>query len=115
MKILFVHQNFPGQFVHLSPALVARGHDVLALTAENNARHSKVPVVRYQSPGKVVCDQPLAAPQMAIIAKGDEVLDWRGMAARYQQAQITLLEGGDHALSDFAAHLPSVAHFLQLA
>ncbi len=55
------------------------------------------------------------APQMAIIAKGDEVLDWREMAARYANAEVMLLEGGDHALSDFAQHLPTIARFLQLA
>lgn len=38
MKILFVHQNFPGQFLHLAPALAARGHKVLALTDEKNQR-----------------------------------------------------------------------------
>ena len=59
--------------------------------------------------------QAPAAPQLAIIAKGDEVLDWREMAARYPQAELRLLEGGDHALSDFAQHLPAIAHFLQLA
>lgn len=32
MKILFIHQNFPGQFKHLAPALVADGHDCTALT-----------------------------------------------------------------------------------
>ena len=32
MKILFIHQNFPGQFKFLAPALVERGHDVVALT-----------------------------------------------------------------------------------
>jgi glycosyltransferase involved in cell wall biosynthesis len=32
MKILFVHQNFPAQFKHLSVALVRLGHDVRALT-----------------------------------------------------------------------------------
>ncbi len=32
MKILFIHQNFPGQFKHLAPALVAAGHDCTALT-----------------------------------------------------------------------------------
>lgn len=30
MNYLFVHQNFPGQFVHLAPALVQRGHQVKA-------------------------------------------------------------------------------------
>lgn len=32
MNILFIHQNFPGQFKSLAPALVARGHQVVALT-----------------------------------------------------------------------------------
>lgn len=32
MKILFIHQNFPGQFKFLAPALVQRGHEVRALT-----------------------------------------------------------------------------------
>lgn len=31
MEILFIHQNFPGQFRHLAPALVQRGHRVTAL------------------------------------------------------------------------------------
>lgn len=31
MNILFMHQNFPGQFKHLAPALVQRGHRVLAM------------------------------------------------------------------------------------
>ena len=52
---------------------------------------------------------------LAIIAKGDEVLDWREMAARYQDAQIKLLEGNDHAISDFADHMDEVLAFLQLA
>ena len=36
MRILFIHQNFPGQFKHLAPAMVAHGHDVTALTVEKN-------------------------------------------------------------------------------
>lgn len=31
MNILFVHQNFPAQFRHLAPALVQRGHHVVAM------------------------------------------------------------------------------------
>ena len=31
MKILLVHNNFPGQFRHLAKALAARGHDVQAI------------------------------------------------------------------------------------
>lgn len=51
---------------------------------------------------------------LAIIAKGDEVLDWHEMANRYAGAHIRLLEGGDHALSDFDNHLPAVTTFLGL-
>ena len=31
MNILFVHQNFPGQFKHLAPKLVSLGHNVIAM------------------------------------------------------------------------------------
>jgi predicted esterase YcpF (UPF0227 family) len=60
---------------------------------------------------------PLKVPQnlLAVIAKGDEVLDWQEMTARYAGAQIRLLEGGDHALSDFDDHLPALLEFLELA
>jgi uncharacterized protein len=51
----------------------------------------------------------------AVIAKGDEVLDWREMSARYKGCRIKLLEGSDHALSDFDDHLPEVLGFLGLA
>jgi predicted esterase YcpF (UPF0227 family) len=51
----------------------------------------------------------------AIIAKGDEVLDWREMSARYAGCRVKLLEGSDHALSDFEAeHLTDVLAFLGL-
>jgi predicted esterase YcpF (UPF0227 family) len=50
----------------------------------------------------------------AVIAKGDELLSWREMAARYAGASIDLLEGSDHALSDFAAQWPRVVRFLGL-
>ena len=50
----------------------------------------------------------------AVIAKGDEVLSWEEMSARYRGCRIKLLEGGDHALSDFDAHLPEVVGFLGL-
>ena len=34
MNILFVHQNFPAQFKFLAPALVRRGHTVIAMTMQ---------------------------------------------------------------------------------
>ena len=60
---------------------------------------------------------PLSDPSryFAVIAKGDEVLDWREMTARYAGARIKLLEGSDHALSDFDRHIGEVLAFLALA
>jgi len=34
MNILFIHQNFPGQFKFLAPALVQQGHKVVAMTMQ---------------------------------------------------------------------------------
>jgi glycosyltransferase involved in cell wall biosynthesis len=34
MNILFIHQNFPGQFKFLAPALVQQGHRVVAMTLQ---------------------------------------------------------------------------------
>ncbi|MCA3494586.1 MAG: glycosyl transferase family 1, partial [Rhodobacter sp.] len=47
MKVLLVHQNLPGQFLHLVPALQARGHDCRGLTAAGNRRPLAFPVTRY--------------------------------------------------------------------
>lgn len=59
---------------------------------------------------------PITRPQryFAIIAKGDELLDWREMCARYPGARIRLLEGSDHALSDFGEHFAELRDFLGL-
>ena len=59
---------------------------------------------------------PITRPEryFAVIAKGDELLDWREMCARYPGAAIRLLEAGDHALSDFDEHLPALLKFLHL-
>jgi glycosyltransferase involved in cell wall biosynthesis len=50
MDILFIHNNFPGQFKHLAPALAAQGHRVLALTprVDGVKKWEGVTVVPYQ-------------------------------------------------------------------
>ena len=65
---------------------------------------------------KTLACGPLAHPEryLAFIAKGDEVLDWREMHGRYASSPQVLLEGGDHALSDFDTHLPRLLGFLGL-
>jgi predicted esterase YcpF (UPF0227 family) len=73
-------------------------------------RAEDVEALRALTPGAITRPQRY----LAIIAKGDEVLDWREMAARYAGARIKLLRDGDHALSDFDHHLPDIVRFLAL-
>jgi predicted esterase YcpF (UPF0227 family) len=52
--------------------------------------------------------------QFAIVAKGDEVLDWREMQTFCAGGTIRLLEGSDHAISDFDDHIGDLFAFLGL-
>ncbi|QWD89771.1 hypothetical protein GQ367_05600 [Polynucleobacter sp. MWH-CaK5] len=46
-----------------------------------------------------------------LAAIGDEVLDWREMVSKYPGAQQLILEGGDHAISDYPNHLNQLMDF----
>lgn len=48
---------------------------------------------------------------LLVAAKGDEVLDWREMVARFRDSPQWLLEGSDHGLSDFADLVDGVLAF----
>jgi len=60
--------------------------------------------------------RPLAHPRgiLAIVAKGDEVLDWREMTARYAHGPLKLIAGSDHGLTDFERHVPDLLRHLGL-
>ncbi|MFD1883458.1 glycosyltransferase [Paracoccus pacificus] len=70
MKILFIHQNFPGQFPHLAPALAARGHEVIGMTDEKNTRAAPVRVVRYKAPDPVPENIGLGRTYAEMTARG---------------------------------------------
>jgi len=50
----------------------------------------------------------------AIVAQGDEVLDWQEMVGFCAHATVRLLPGSDHALSDFEDHIDDLFAFLNL-
>lgn len=52
---------------------------------------------------------------MSIISKGDEVLDWREMTARYPAAHLRLLQRSDHAISEFDDFAGDVLSFVLAA
>ena len=50
-----------------------------------------------------------------LAATGDEVLDYRDMVAHYAGARQTVIDGGDHGISGFAAYLAPVLEFCGIA
>ncbi|MGL6110834.1 MAG: YqiA/YcfP family alpha/beta fold hydrolase [Rubrivivax sp.] len=105
--------------VLMNPA-IDPARDLAAYVGELTAFHSPDEhfVFRSEYVDELRAMTPAAITQpgryCTIIAKGDEVLDWREMSARYSGTQMRLLEGSDHALSDFDMHLPHLLRFLQL-
>ena len=105
--------------VVLNPA-VDPARDLAAYIGEQTAFHD--PAERFFFRAGFVDELRALAPAaltrperyMAVVAQGDEVLDWREMSARYAGARLRLLEGGDHALSDFDDHLPHILRFRDL-
>jgi uncharacterized protein len=105
--------------VLLNPA-VDPARDLAAYIGEQTAFHD--PTQHFHFRPEFVDELREIAPRnltrldgtLAVIAKGDEVLDWREMVARYAGAQLRLVEGSDHALSDFDTHLPAILTHLQL-
>lgn len=73
MRVLFVHQNFPGQYLHLAPALAARGDEVTALTIEQHGPPLPgVRVVRYETKrGSSQAIHPWAADIETKIIRGE--------------------------------------------
>ncbi len=49
-KILFIHQNFPGQFPHIADALVARGDKVVAIGSASAKPRQGVTLVQWRLP-----------------------------------------------------------------
>ena len=46
-RILFVHQNFPGQFPHIADALLARGDQVAAIGGKTAKERAGIPLLRW--------------------------------------------------------------------
>jgi uncharacterized protein len=116
----FVAESTGCRAVLLNPA-IDPARDLAKYTGEQTAWHDPNEHFVFE-PGFVdelralECG-PVAHPEnyFAVIAKGDEVLDWREMTGRYPGAKLKLLANSDHALTDFDAHIDEVFAFLGLA
>jgi len=48
---------------------------------------------------------------LLLLETGDEVLDWREAARRYEGARMVIRQGGDHSLQCFAEMIPRILDF----
>ncbi|MCD6679103.1 MAG: UDP-N-acetylmuramate:L-alanyl-gamma-D-glutamyl-meso-diaminopimelate ligase [Burkholderiaceae bacterium] len=101
--------------VLLNPA-IEPARDLAPYVGELRGYHDDRPFrfePRYLEELRALRAGALRDPQryLLVAAKGDEVLDWREMIARYPGARTILLEGGDHGLTEFDALAGEVLRF----
>lgn len=115
-------ERFDGRAALLNPA-VDPARDLRAQIGELGAWHDPSLRFRFTSEhvgelhayelGALEAAVPNPQRYLAVIARDDEVLDWREMAARYAGAELRLVERGGHALDDYAEqHCDAVLDFL---
>src|SRR5690349_15984252 len=86
MNLLFVHQNFPGQFKHLAPALAAAGHRVVALAIDGPGLPD-IEIHRYRPQRSTTRDiHPWAAEFETKVIRGEACA---GAAARLKTQGFT--------------------------
>jgi len=114
-----VAERHGGRAVVLNPAVHA-ARDLAKAIGTTTEWHSGAPMeLRSEYVEELRALAPpaeLTDPEryFAVIATGDEVLSWREMCARYAACRLRVIEGSDHAISDFEEHLPAVLEFLSL-
>jgi glycosyltransferase involved in cell wall biosynthesis len=75
VKFLFIHQNFPGQFLHLVRHLVAmREHEIVFITEANANAIEGVRKVPYMKPRPASGDTHIAARELDVAARRAEIV-----------------------------------------
>ena len=86
---------------HLGRGTLFHSDEPFEFIAEHLAELRRFEVPRVSRPERA----------LLIAATGDELLDWREMVAAWPGAQTLVIEGSDHALSDFEQHINRVLAF----
>jgi len=75
LKFLFVHQNFPGQFLHLVRHLVAmQAHEIVFITESNANIINGVRKVPYMKPRPASGDTHIAARELDVAVRRAEIV-----------------------------------------
>jgi predicted esterase YcpF (UPF0227 family) len=116
-------ERWGSRAVLLNPA-VNPARDLATHIGESRHWHDDAPFFfRPEFIGELQAMAPAAITRperyLAVIAEGDEVLDWREMRDRYAECAMRVLPrdapGSDHALSRFELQMPEVLAFAGLS
>ncbi len=86
---------------HLGRGTLFHSDELFEFVAEHLAQVRRFEVPTISRPER----------SLLIAATGDELLDWREMVAAWAGAQTLVIEGSDHALSDFEQYIDRVLAF----
>ena len=86
---------------HLGPQTVYHSDETVEIRPEFLDELKALRVGAMSRPGRC----------LLVAATGDELLDWREMVARYVDAKHYVIEGSDHGIADFDAHVDAVIDF----
>ncbi len=108
-------EQFPSKVSLLNPA-IEPARDLEKYIGEQKSWHQDevfhfLPEYIKELQDIYIKDITQAERYFLLAAKGDEVLDWREMVSKYTGAHQLILEGGDHAISDYPNHLNQLMHF----
>ena len=112
---LWLAERVGARAVLLNPAVHA-ARDLAGQVGEQSGYHDGLPFWfdrRYLVELRDLEAVTVTGPEryLLIAAKGDELLDWREMVARFPDSPKRVLDGGDHGLSDFADLVDEVLAF----
>lgn len=112
-------EKFGCRAVLLNPA-VTPPRDLEKYVGVTTAYHSDAPFEfkrEYIEELKALAVDRITRPQRYFLmaATGDEVLDWREMAAHYPDARHHIINGSDHGISEFAQYVDEVLAFCGIA
>lgn len=108
-------EHFPSKVSLLNPA-IEPARDLEKYIGEQKSWHQDevfhfLPEYIQELQDIYIKDITQAERYFLLAAKGDEVLDWHEMVSKYTGAHQLILEGGDHAISDYPNHLNQLMDF----
>lgn len=111
----YLAERYPSRVTLLNPAIFP-ARDLEKYIGEQKSWHNEDTF--YFKPEYIQELQELFVPSLThperyflIAAKGDEVLDWQEMCQKYPGAQQLILEGSDHAISEYAHYIEQIMQF----